>query len=116
MGQFNDGPRAFRPSTRTRPGALIDQQHCGTPPGVTGPVEQQLQAFGQLRGLVFGASGEASPDVELLLAHAASAGAHRHWRSMGCGDDGSPRGILAWMLRLRWGNYWTRTACPPQTV
>ena len=70
---------------------------------MTGPVEQQLQAFGQLRGLVFGAWGEAPPDVELLLAHAASAGAHRHWRSMGCGDDGSARGILAWMLRRRWG-------------
>ena len=41
--------------------------------------------------------------MEILLAHAASAGAHRHWRSIGCGDDGSARGILAWMLRRRWG-------------
>ena len=56
-----------------------------------------------IRGLVFGAWVEASPDFEKLLSLAASAGAQRHWRSMGCTDDASARGILAWMLRRRWG-------------
>ena len=81
----------------------LDQQYCGTQPGVAGPVERQLQSFGQLRGLVFGAWGEASPDVEMLLSLAASTGAQRHWRSMGSSDDDTARGVLAWMLRRRWG-------------
>ena len=66
-------------------------------------MEAKLRTYDPFRGLVFGAWGEASPDVELLLSLAASTGAQRHWRSMGSSDEGTAKGILAWMLRRRWG-------------
>ena len=77
----------------------------GTPEGVVGPVERQLQQFGGLRGLVFGAWGEASSDCEVLLSHAAGVGAERHWRSMGARDQPAALDTFAWLtlLRRRWG-------------
>ena len=81
----------------------LDSRLCGTPEGVVGPVERQLQQFGGLRGLVFGAWGEASSDCEVLLSHAAGVGAERHWRSMGSRDQPAAVGTLAWLLRRRWG-------------
>ena len=81
----------------------LDAQFNGTEPEEVGPVQLQLQSFGQLRGLVFGAWGEASPDVELLLSFAASTGAQRHWQRMGSTDEAAACGALAWLLRRRWG-------------
>ena len=81
----------------------LDRQFCGTVDGEAGPVERHLMSFGVVRGLVFGAWGEASPDTELLLSHVAATGAERHWRSMGCPDPLQARGALAWLLRRRWG-------------
>jgi len=62
-----------------------------------------LQGYGTVRGLVFGAWGEASPDIEKLLTWLAGLGASRHWRTMGCLEEAKARGILAWSLRRRWG-------------
>jgi len=45
----------------------VDRVYCGIPEGERGPVENHLQQFGDLRGLVFGAFGEASQDVHKLV-------------------------------------------------
>ena len=80
----------------------VDRKFCGTLPADVGPVEQHLRGFDPVRGLVFGAWGEASPDAEKLLTALAHIGAARHWRGMRCRDAGAAVGALAWMLRRRW--------------
>ena len=80
----------------------VDQKFCGAPTGSVGPVEQKLRSFEPVRGLVFGAWGEASPAVERLLSALAEVGAMRHWRGMRCQDMDSARGALAWLMRRRW--------------
>ncbi len=77
----------------------LDRQLCSIPPGEVGPVERQLQSFGGLWGLVFGAWGKASPDVEMLPRLAVAIGAEHHWRSMGCIEPSLVRSALAWLLR-----------------
>ena len=52
--------------------------------------------------LVFGAWGEASPDVECLLSALATAGSERHHRQMGTASATEARGGLAWLIRRRW--------------
>ena len=81
----------------------IDQRYCGAGRGVQGPVERRLQSYEPVRGLVFGAWGEASPVVSKLLSAMAHAGAQRHWRSMRCDDPPQAVGVMAWLLRRRWG-------------
>ena len=63
----------------------VDWQYCGTPrppprprgapepPRQIGPVEQRLLTFGQVRGWVFGAWGEASTAVHCLVQRLAKA-------------------------------------------
>ena len=48
-----------------------------------GPVLSLLRSYGLVRGLVFGAYAEASPDVHALLSHTASLEARRSWEEMG---------------------------------
>ena len=91
------------PAEYARKAREVDQRFCGTPAGSVGPVEQKLRTYEPVRGLVFGAWGEASPDVEKVLTALADAGASRHWRGMRCRDRDAARGALAWMLRRRWG-------------
>ena len=81
----------------------IDALHCGTAHGEIGPVEAKLRSFGAVKGLVFGAWGEGSPDTHALLGAAAEVGAQRHWRGMTAPSTDSARGALAWLLRRRWG-------------
>ena len=45
----------------------VDRVHVGVPEGQVGPVETKLAGFGKLRGLVFGAWGEASAGVHSLV-------------------------------------------------
>ena len=45
----------------------IDQKIINTPAEVRGPVERRLDEYGNLKGLVFGAFGEASDDVHDLI-------------------------------------------------
>ena len=87
-----------------------DRRFCGTPRGRVGPVERKLQSYGTVRGLVFGAWGEGSPDVERLLGTLAEQGAQRHWRAMRCPDAVAAKGAIAWLLRRRWAHTALREA------
>ena len=80
-----------------------DRTYCGSTEGEVGPVELKLRTFEPVRGLVFGAWGEASPQAESLLGALAEVGATRHWRGMRCCDADAAKGALAWLLRRRWG-------------
>ena len=80
----------------------VDNRFCETLPDHVGPVQLKLRTFEPVRGLVFGAWGETSPDTEKLLTVLAHIGATRHWRRMRCKDATSAVGALAWMLRRRW--------------
>ena len=63
----------------------------------------RLNSYDPVVGLVFGAWGEASPATHSLLSQMARTGAERHWRSMRCSDPVHATGVLAWLLRRRWG-------------
>ena len=80
-----------------------DTRYCGTSLGETGPVLQKLLSYGRVRGLVFGAWGEGTEDLERLLGQMARQGALHKWRQMACIDQDSAVGCLAWLLRRRWG-------------
>ena len=55
-----------------------------------------------MKGLVFGAWGEASPDVHRLLGVAAQSGARRHRIGMNASCEAAAGGALAWLLKRRW--------------
>ena len=80
----------------------VDRQFCHTVPGSIGPMETKLRTYDPVRGLVFGAWGEASPDVERLLSVFVATVAERHWRELGSTSQLEARGALAWLLRRRW--------------
>ncbi len=90
------------PSEYATKARTLDRRFCHTLEGSVGPVEARLRAYDPVRGLVFGAWGEASPDVERLLTVFATRGADRHWREMGSTNALEARGVLAWLLRRRW--------------
>ena len=98
------GRRAARlPQEYAAKARAVDRRYCGTLPGMVGPVERKLLTYEPVRGLVFGAWGEASPVVTRLLSIMAHTGAQRHWRGMRCDDPTQAVGALAWLLRRRWG-------------
>ena len=45
----------------------VDREFVGTPPGEVGPVEAKLLSFERVRGVVFGAFGEASEPLHQLI-------------------------------------------------
>ena len=53
--------------------------------------------------LVFGAFGETSEGVDLLISALAEAGAEVHWRRMKAKKEEHAHGALMWLLRRRWG-------------
>ena len=55
----------------------VDRDYCGTAGDAVGPVEAKLRSFDEVRGLVFGAWGEVSPSIHVLLTGLADAGASR---------------------------------------
>ena len=55
-----------------------------------------------VRGLVFRAWAEASPEVDRLIGMLARIGSRRHRRSMQARSADDAQGALAWMLRRRW--------------
>ena len=81
----------------------VDTSYCETLDGHVGPVLQKLLSYGHVRGVVFGAWAESSPDTERLLSQLARQGANAKWRQMGSNDPESAVGCLAWLLRRRWG-------------
>ena len=81
----------------------VDQKYCGSAPHETGPVAARLRGYDAVKGLVFGAFGETSPDVHKLLSSVVQIGARHHYRKMRARDPDEARGALAWMLKRRWG-------------
>ena len=49
------------------PPRSMDELYCGTPRGVTGPVENKLATMGDVKGIVFGAFGEGSDALHKLI-------------------------------------------------
>ena len=45
----------------------VDREFVGTPPGEVGPIEAKLLSFERVRGVVFGAFGEASEPLHQLI-------------------------------------------------
>ena len=78
----------------------LDVEHHG---GAPGPVLQRLQAFGTVRGLVFGAYSEASADVHDVLAVAATESARTRWEAAGARSIGEYRAYLISSYRRRVG-------------
>ena len=48
-----------------------DRKYCGTPEGITGPVENKLASMGAVKGVVLGCFGEASQATHDLIYHLA---------------------------------------------
>ena len=80
----------------------VDRKFCRTAEGDIGPVEAKIRSFEPVRGLVFGAWAEASPDVDRLIGVLAGRGSERHWRGMLAASAEEAKGALAWLLRRRW--------------
>jgi hypothetical protein len=68
-----------------------------------GPVERKLAGYGRVRGLTFGAFGEASKDVHELVGILAKAHASRHWITMGCRNPEEAVALTARTLFRSWG-------------
>ena len=81
----------------------VDQQYVGTAAGEDGPVSRRLAGYGRVRGLVFGAFGEASEDVHDLVQTLASSYSARHWIDMHARDPNEAKAIVARMLYRSWG-------------
>ena len=73
------------------------------PRGPVGPVEQRLLWFTTVRGLVFGAYGEASADVHDLISTCADQMAQRQWQLAGARNATEMRAFLIGSLRRRMG-------------
>ena len=78
-----------------------DEAWCGTAAGAVGPMLARFREFGKLRGLVFGALGEASPDVHKLIGTLAYSGAEAHGLACGGTTTLAATGRLSWMLKRR---------------
>ena len=78
----------------------LDRRHSAA--GTT-PIEDRLKSFTEVRGLVFGAYGEASRDVHLLLGVCATEIAKKRWREMGARTLEEARGFIIGQLRRRIG-------------
>ena len=64
--------------------ARADVNYNGRAPGTGGPISSYLIEFGQIQGWVFGAFGEASPQVRELVAYASRRAGVRRWAQLGC--------------------------------
>ena len=89
---------------------LLDTRHHRCPPaaqqraqGMIGPVLEVLRQYPEVRGLVWGAYGEASRDVHTLLEEIADRIAERQWGSMGARTRSEARAHIVHQLRRRWG-------------
>ena len=77
-----------------------DRLYNLTPAGQVGRVESHLANFGEVRGWVFGAFGEASSHVREFVEEAALAGS-AGWRRLGCATQEAAKGMLKGMYG-RW--------------
>ena len=81
----------------------LDLDHHGTVAPAVGPVLSALRAYTPVRGLVFGAYGEASPDVHSLLYAAADQAARTQWARLGARSHAEAHGSFVVSLRRHWG-------------
>lgn len=81
----------------------LDQKHHATSQHNVGPVLSALRAFPPVRGMVFGAYGEASKDIHTILHVAAEARARRDWKTMGSRNLAEALSVVVSTLRRRWG-------------
>ena len=65
-------------------------------------VLERLRGYGRVRGLVFGAFREWSPDVHALLNATAAAAATRYWREAGAADALAAKSVYLAYYRRRW--------------
>ena len=79
----------------------LDQRWLGVAAGTIGPVGAKLRSYGRVRGLVFGAWAEASPDVSALLDQAANFIVTRrsHGGNAAADDDDARRAVLISLRR-----------------
>ena len=68
-----------------------------------GPVEQRLNSFGTVRGLVFGPRGESSKDVERLISASAAIGGERRWRELGARSAVEAKAFIKYKMREAFG-------------
>ena len=67
MGKAVQRRADLLPGEYARSAKTIDEEFGGVPKGVVGPVARKLASFPRLRGWVFGAWSEASPDIHSLV-------------------------------------------------
>ncbi len=91
------------PGDYERKARALDRLHYGVAAPAVGRVLTALRVFPPVRGLVFGAYGEASADVHTLLQACATSAAGRSWAKMGARSAVEAQGFFASSLRRRWG-------------
>ena len=79
----------------------IDHDIIGTPRDERGPVERRLEEFGVLLGVCFGAWGEASEDVHLLIQALAESRLSFQGMQRGRPGSGAELGMLVGQIRRR---------------
>ena len=82
-----------------RPAKHLDRKYgpAGLEDDETGPVEAKLAEYGRVRGFVFGAAGELSPDLMEFISELARMGAAKSWRRMGARNVLEARNLIARM-------------------
>jgi hypothetical protein len=73
-----------------------------SPPGTT-PIEDRIRSYTAVRGLIFGAFGEASADVHDLIAASATSIAQDQWRLQGARTAAEMRAFIISRARRRVG-------------
>ena len=79
-----------------------DKDHNGTQEGEIGPVARELETYPRVRGLVAGAFGEVSSDMEKLVQQIAAAAA-AEWQQLGARDFTEARAVLIAKIRREIG-------------
>ena len=93
-----DIPQEYR-----RKALRLDHQHCGAPEGTPGPITRKLAGYGRVRGLAFGAYGEASQEVHDLAGLLATSYASRHWVRLRGRDPDDAAAAISRTLYRSWG-------------
>ncbi len=81
--------------------AKRDRAWCGTEADAVGPMLARFREFSKLKGLVFGAAGEVSKDVDKLIGLLAYTGAETYGLAAGGTTTLAAVGALAWQLKQR---------------
>ena len=91
-------PAMYRRKIR-RLDSRFDTTGAHTADGGKGPAEQRLDQFGRVRGLVIGAFGEFSTDLDSLVSALADAASHTLWRDMLCPSALGAKAVLLHLYR-----------------